>query len=233
MERFGIGLVSELELLGLSGHKDRETLRLIRRIRKERKSLLTAIEAFLVYSIAHAQSKRDGAMAEVGVFEGASARMLCEAKGIRALHLFDTFDGLPKSSEVDRSVHREKQYACTAESVSAYLTDYANVVLHKGRFPESTEGLDDCQYSFVHLDVDLYESTLACLDYFYPRMIPGGIVVSHDYSILAGVKVAVEEFLSDKPEELIDLPSTQCMIVKLSPEQTGEASQVTAAPTAA
>jgi len=218
LERFGIGLVAGLELLGLGGHKDRGTIRLIRQIRKERKSLLTAVEAFLVYSIARAQSKRDGVMAEVGVFEGASARLLCESKGERCLHLFDTFDGLPKGSEADRFVHKEKQYACSEESVSAYLADYDNVVLHKGRFPESARNLDDCQYSFVHFDVDLYESTLACLEYFYPKMIPGGIMLSHDYSILAGVKAAFEEFLVDKPEALIDLPSTQCMLVKL-PEQ--------------
>jgi len=67
----------------------------------------------------------------------------------------------------------------------------------------------------VHFDVDLYESTLACLRFFYPRMLPGGVMLSHDYSILAGVRKAVDEFLDGKPEKPIELPSTQCMIVKL------------------
>jgi O-methyltransferase len=59
------------------------------------------------------------------------------------------------------------------------------------------------------------ESTLACLEFFYPRMIPGGIMLSHDYSILAGVRQAFTEFLTDKPEPVIELPSTQCMVIKL------------------
>jgi hypothetical protein len=46
-------------------------------------------------------------------------------------------------------------------------------------------------------------------------MTPGGVILSHDYSILAGVKQAFEEFLADKPERPIELPSTQCMLIKL------------------
>jgi hypothetical protein len=39
-------------------------------------------------------------------------------------------------------------------------------------------------------------------------------MLSHDYSILAGVERAFAEFLADKPEGLIDLPTTQCMVIK-------------------
>src|SRR3954463_8942984 len=35
-----------------------------------------------------------GAMAEAGVFAGASARLICEAKGDASLHLFDVFETL-------------------------------------------------------------------------------------------------------------------------------------------
>jgi hypothetical protein len=46
-------------------------------------------------------------------------------------------------------------------------------------------------------------------------MVRGGIVLSHDYSLLAGVRLAFDRFLEDKPEGLIELPTTQCMLVKL------------------
>jgi len=62
--------------------------------------------------------------------------------------------------------------------------------------------------------VGLYKSTLDCLEYFYPKMQPGGIMLSHDYSILEGVRQAFTEFLSGKPEYLIELPTTQCMVIK-------------------
>ena len=37
----------------------------------------------------------------------------------------------------------------------------------------------------------------------------------HDYSVLNGVKTALTEFFADKPEAPIELPSTQCMIIKV------------------
>jgi len=217
LERIAIGGVSALEMLGLRTHKDGDTLRLIRRIRHERRWLVTANEAFLVHSLARAQSKLPGAMVEVGVYQGGTARMICEAKGDTTLHLCDTFEGLPEPTSFDGKVHSSSQYACSLESVQAYLKRFPNVVFHKGLFPDSVASAEDVKgstYSFAHFDVDLYQSTLDCLKFFYPRMVPGGVMLSHDYSILAGVRQAFAEFLADKPEELIELPSTQCMVIK-------------------
>lgn len=218
LERTLIRFASWIEMLALRWHKDKETLRLIRKTRRERKWLLTTNEAFMVHSVARAQSRQPGAMAEVGVFEGGSARMICEAKGDTTFHLFDTFEGLPPASEHDATAHLNKTnlYACSLESVKQYLQRYPNLFLHKGLFPDSaTRVPEDEAFSFAHFDVDLYESTLGCLEYFYPKMIPGGVILSHDYSILAGVRKAFSEFLDDKPEMLIELPSTQCLVVKM------------------
>lgn len=215
LELLSVGLIARLELLGMRAHKDSELVRLIRRVRRERRSLLTGNEACLVHTLARGQRNRPGQMAEVGTYQGASAKLICEAKGDTPLHLFDTFTGLPKSAAEDRNVHREHQYACSLEAVQAYLAKYPNVRYYAGRFPETANDVSNEQFSFVHLDVDLYESTLSCLKFFYPRLIPGGILLSHDYSLLAGVRLAFDQFLSDKPEDLIELPTTQCMLVKL------------------
>ena len=219
LERFGIKLAGFFELLALGLHKEAEIIRLIRRTRRERRSLLLATEQMQLYLLAKAQCERiPGAMAEVGVFEGASARLLCDVKGDRPLHLFDTFDGLPEASDRDDAgLYKQHQYACGLESVRAYLKRFANVRLHKGLFPDSTQGvaeLHGLNYNFVHLDVDLYASTIGCLEYFYNRMSPGGVLISHDYGILAGVRSAFTDFFTDKPEPVIELPTTQCMVFK-------------------
>lgn len=214
MERVGIRLVSMLEMVGLRAHKDADITRLIRRVRRERRWLITSNEAFIVYSCARAQSRLDGEMAEVGSYEGGSAKIICEAKGERPLHIFDTFAGLPEPTADDRIVHRGQMYACSLESVRGYLSGYANVSFYEGIFPLTAGPVAEKRFSFVHLDVDLYESTLAGLEFFYPRLVPGGVILSHDYSVLAGVRRAFEQFLSDKPEGSIELPTTQCMIVK-------------------
>lgn len=215
LERIGIGSISRLQYVFLNAHKDKSVVRLIKQVRRERRSLLTSFEAFLVYSLARAQSKQPGVMAEVGVYEGGSARLICDIKGDVPLHLFDTFEGLPKGSEADGKVHQENWYACSVESVQEYLKQFPAVYFHKGLFPASATEVPDQKYSFVHFDVDLYDSTRGCLEYFYSRMSVGGVMLSHDYSILAGVRQAFDEFLADRPEELIELPSTQCMVIKL------------------
>lgn len=215
LEELGLRTWSRLQFSALNGRKDKEIVRVLWQIHKERRSLLSAFEGYLVYAAARAQAGRPGAFAEVGVYRGASAKLICEAKGDKPLHLFDTFEGLPPSCEHDRGIHREQQYACSLESVQEYLRDYKNVHFHKGLFPKSADGVTETSYAFAHFDVDLYEGTRACLEYFYPRMIPGGIMLSHDYGLLAGVEKAFREFFADKPEGIIEQPTTQCMVVKL------------------
>lgn len=220
LERWGLRAWTRLQFAGLESRKDPEICKLLWQIYKDNRSLMSAFECFLVYSLARAQATRPGAYAEVGVFKGASAKLICEAlisagKAETPLHLFDTFAGLPESSEADRHVHRVGQFACSLESVQEYLKKYQNLHYHPGIFPESVTDVPEQQYAFAHFDVDLYEGTLACLEYFYPRMIRGGVMLSHDYGILAGVEKAFQEFFADKEENIIEQPTTQCMVVKL------------------
>ena len=69
---------------------------------------------------------------------------------------------------------------------------------------------------FVHLDLDIYQSTLDALGFFYPRLTKGGILISHDYRRLSapGVKKAFQEFFANKVEPVVLLWDTQCLIVK-------------------
>ncbi len=214
LEQFGLRLWSRLQFSALNGRKDPETVGLLWEVHKNKRSLLSAFEAYLVYSAALAQANQPGDFAEVGVYKGASAKLIAEAKGDKKLHLFDTFEGLPPDSQNDPGVHRENQYTCSLESVQEYLKNYSNLHYYKGIFPESTSGVPEAKYAFAHFDVDLYDGTLACLEYFYPRMNPGGIMLSHDYGLLSGVEKAFKEFFADKPETIIEQPTTQCMVVK-------------------
>ncbi len=215
LEQVGANCVAWTHLFYLSFHKDKDVLRLLKRVRKERSCLLTGNETFAIYATARAYAHLPGEMAEVGAYQGVSAKLICEAKGDKEFHVFDTFEGLPPPSGSDVPRYKPSQYYCSLESVQQYLKDYPNVHFYKGLFPETAKGLEDKKFCFVHIDVDLYESTKACLDWFYPRLLPGAILISHDYSLLAGVRAAFTEFFADKPERPIELPTTQCMIVKL------------------
>lgn len=165
------------------------------------------------------QSALEGEMAEVGVFQGGSSKIICEAKRNRSLHLFDTFSGLPGVSEKDThfgmKYWQDNQFNNTSEdSVKKYLSIYDNVFTYSGKFPETGKSIIGKKFSFVHLDVDLYESTKNCLEFFYPTLISGGIILTHDFHT-DGVKSAFEEFSKNKSIPIIELSGSQCMIVKI------------------
>ena len=160
--------------------------------------------------------KVPGDIAEVGVYKGGSAKIICSAKGDRALHLFDTFAGLPKVDDVDQVwPFYEGKFAASYDKVKAYLAQEKNVFLYKGLFPDTSGPVKDKHFSFVNLDVDTYESTKKCLEFFYPRMSPGGVILSHDYLTVPGVRKAVDDYFADKPEPVVETAASQCIIVKV------------------
>jgi hypothetical protein len=85
-----------------------------------------------------------------------------------------------------------------------------------GYFPETADCVLHEKFSYVHVDVDLYESTYAALTFFYPRLLPGGRIIAHDYSQSEGVWRAVDEFLADKSESVEGMGTTQAVITKRS-----------------
>jgi hypothetical protein len=216
-ERLGIRLWSAVELLLLALHKDRSLLKTLVKARWSCRPLVTLNEAFLVHSLARSVRDLPGDLAEVGVFEGSTAKLLALAKNGKPLHLFDTFDGLPPgTTDRERIIFAEHAFRASLDGVRTSLEEFSGVHFHPGLFPGSAASLDpDTRFCLVHLDADLYQSTLDGLRFFYPRMVRGGILLSHDYSIQEGVARAFTEFLADKPENLIELPTTQCMVVKL------------------
>jgi len=217
LERWGVRILAESELFMLGFHKERNLMRQLTRIRRSRRSLITGNEQFIIHAIVAGMRGMEGDIAEVGVYEGSSTRTICEAKGDKRLHVCDTFTGLPDPTAEDGGVETKGCYACGLDGIREYLTGFPAVEYHVGFCPDSIRGkLDDTKFCFVHLDVDLYSSTKQCLEYFFPRMVPGGILVSHDYSVLQGVRQAFGEFTADRREQVIELPTTQCMLVKSS-----------------
>ncbi len=209
-----IGLMARIELALLAGHKQPDHIAQLRSARRGRESLLSGNEAFTVYSLARAQSHLDGEMAEVGVYQGCSAKIISVASGAKPLHLFDTFEGLPAPDESENDRMSAGHYAASLLLVQSFLKAERNIHFHQGIFPATADVVFDAKFSFVHLDVDLKSSTLACLAFFYPRMVVGGVILTHDYSYLDGVREAFDEFLTDKPEFALELATSQAMLVK-------------------
>ena len=143
-----------------------------------------------------------GAVAELGVYRGDFAKVINEIFPDRKLYLFDTFEGFP---EQDMNYETEKGFLLTrvgrltntsAEYVLSRMPHPENCVIRQGYFPDTTVGLEEKQYAFVNIDVDLYKPILAGLEYFWPRLSENGYLFVHDYFSFsyAGAKKAIEEF---------------------------------------
>lgn len=191
-------------------------LKLIREVKAENEMLLSDLEAYQILMTVQKTEKLPGEIAEVGVYKGGSAKLIRETTK-KPLHLFDTFEGLPNLSPSD-DPKNFKSGDCYAslEGVKEYLKKYEGISYYKGLFPGTSGPIRDKLFSFVHLDVDMYESTRDSLEFFYSRMIPGGAIISHDYPSYAGVKRAFDEFFKDKPEIIIETFGTgQALVIKV------------------
>jgi O-methyltransferase len=124
-----------------------------------------------------------GYFAEVGVYKGGSLKNLALSFPERIIFGFDSFEGLPKELWTEKELHKPGEFSDTSfESVNEFLKDTNNNVrLIKGIFPDSAQQYEDLDFSFVHVDTDFYLSVKACLEWFWPRLPRGGIIVLDDY----------------------------------------------------
>jgi hypothetical protein len=149
----------------------------------------------------HVLSKCAGSVAELGVYQGQSSALLSlYAKMFgRKMYLADTFQGFDEK-QYEEGMGEGKQAAfkdATLESARAVVGEYEGNRWAVGMFPDSvTEEMQSDSYAFVSIDCDIYEPIIRGLEFFWPRMVPGGIIFIHDYSSghWPGATRAVDEF---------------------------------------
>lgn len=139
----------------------------------------------------------DGYFAEVGVYKGGSLKHLAIAFPERFILGFDSFEGLPLIQWSEMEIHAPGEFSDTSlEAVVEFLDEYnRRIQIFKGIFPVSAEAVKDYKFSFVHIDTDFYLSVKACIEWFWPRLLTGGIMVFDDYEWpnCPGVKKALTE----------------------------------------
>lgn len=148
-----------------------------------------------------------GALAEAGVYQGYASRFIHRLAPHRRYYLFDTFAGFHED-DLDPGVEDLRFRDTSVEGVLRTIGDTTNVEPRPGRVPETFAGLEAQRFAFVLLDMDLHRPTLSALAFFYPRLSPGAYLMVHDYHNPEsnwGCKRAVDEFMVDKPEGVIEL----------------------------
>jgi len=182
----------------------------------EQSTLLDFDRAFILFQAAQATKHLNGCTVECGVYKGGSSVLIHSINPERKHFAMDTFEGFPDLiSDID--IHEEGHFSdVDINNIKNMFDDYSNMVMLKGKFSESFKKIRHEAFSFVYLDADLYLSTLQCCEFFYDRLLKGGIMLFDDYLIpdTPGVKIAVDEFFAKKNEFPIVLPTCQAMVFK-------------------
>lgn len=126
---------------------------------------------------------------------------------------------MPAYANKERDGHTSGDFADTSVArVQSYLASPEMVTIHPGYIPNSFEQIQQRQFCFVHVDVDLYQSTKDVLSFFYSRTVPGGTILLDDYGhelYEQAARKAIDEFFVDKPEVPIVLRTGQALVIKL------------------
>lgn len=173
---------------------------------------------------------------ECGVFGGFSSLMSCRILGQmspgyngKGFYLCDSFEGLSQPSEKDHvevvgsdgnvnrySTHSKGHFAVDYATVAGRFSEYPGVTLVKGWIPAVLDKLPETTWSYVHIDVDLYEPTMACLEYFYPRLVSGGVILNDDFGspLFPGGGKSWKDFFEARGDAYVVLDTGQSVYIK-------------------
>lgn len=170
----------------------------------------------------------EGDICELGCWRGLSTYQISSHLKSRNFQndfcLFDSFEGLSEADEIDKRADldidydkKRKLFECSEEIVKENLKEFGFIKYFKGWVPDRFEEVKDKKFSFVHVDLDLYQPIKDSIEFFYPRLKSGGIMVFDDYgcATFPGAKAAVDESLKEMDDLFfLPLPSGQAFFIK-------------------
>lgn len=167
-------------------------------------TLLSADRIVNLIKYSNACSHLKGYFCEFGVFGGGSLEILAKFNPKNECIGIDSFEGLPQETPGKDFHHKGEFNMVDFYAISGYFKAvYHTVRLFKGFSPDVFKVFDgNTRFSFVHVDVDLYQSVKDALDFFVPRLLTGGMILFDDYKFATtpGCEIAIKEFFESHPE---------------------------------
>lgn len=154
----------------------------------------------------------NGSVAELGVFKGEFSKKINRLFPNKMLYMFDTFEGFAENDiKNDNTLNwgskLEHFKETTVDEVLKIMPNKEKCIVKKGYFP-NTFDLKNEIFSFVSIDVDLYDPIKAGLEIFYPRLSVGGYIMIHDYNniLYQGTRKAVQEYCDKNNISIVPIP---------------------------
>lgn len=166
---------------------------------------------------------RTAIIVEAGVGNGSTLTFLLKLQNFfgdqRAIYAFDSFEGFPKGSQNDSEEFLRKGKPGYKNFTLSFVKeklkyhqisdfDISRVEFIKGFIPNSLVSFNGVGISLLNCDLDLYEPTKDTLNFFWPYMVPGGVVmldeydIGHDQEKWPGAKKAIDEFCEEMSIQL-------------------------------
>lgn len=161
------------------------------------------------------QNAIEGDIVECGVWKGgsimAAAYKSKESSNLRDIYLYDTFQGMTEPKDVDISIDNisanklfeELPDWCQAniEEVknNMRIIDYPEEKTHyvPGKVEQTVPENSHKKISLLRLDTDWYDSTKVELEYLFPKLSKGGILIIDDYGHWEGARKATDEYFAE------------------------------------
>lgn len=176
---------------------------------------------YALYQLAQSLGHLAGDTVECGVYRGASSHLIMSALGPgRDHHVFDSFAGLSLPvAEDEAGAARPPQagaYRASLDEVRRRLAAHARVRYYEGWIPERFGEVADRRFALVHVDVDLYAPTRDSAQFFFPRLVDGGLLVCDDYGSanFPGARRAMDEVARAAGRVVAHLPSGQGLLFR-------------------
>ncbi len=142
-----------------------------------------------------------GDFVECGTYKGGTAAVLAKYMGAdRHLYLYDSFQGMPSTSDKDGIEAAKWVGQCRGtvedvrEAMKLVSADDSRYTIIEGWFENTFHKKLPKEVAFLHCDADWYDSVTLVLDTFYPLISEGGCVVLDDFGYWEGCREAFYDF---------------------------------------
>jgi hypothetical protein len=178
------------------------------------------------YTVKHAMKfakTEDYTLVECGVEWGYTAFFALKAisnnidKSNFSMHLYDAWenmrnDELLESESWQVNIYKNLDIDLTKKNLREFSN---NLIYHRGHIPDSLNAEPNAPDSifYLHIDLNSAKPTLAALEFFYPRLISGGVILFDDYGWdqYEDTKNIIELFFEKKSGILMKLPTGQAI----------------------
>jgi len=164
-----------------------------------------------------------GDFVECGVNAGIMSVAICNYLDFNTVgkrfFLFDTFAGIPEEQILPEEIHARDQntvYRDVYETAKRNFAPWPNAILVRGKIPDVLRAQPIEKVCYLMLDLNILAPEKAALEFFWDKMVSGGVVLFDDYGWTGydAQRKAHDAFAESKGAKILDLPTGQGMLIK-------------------